>query len=438
MQQPAKLFNKNYVLLWQGQFVSKIGSQLFLLASVLWIKRATESASMLGLIGAVSSIVAISLGPLSGTFADRHSRKWIIVITDFFNGVVVIGLAAVAFFWPQNTNLIVVVIIVTLGLNAALSSFFGPAISASIPDIVPNEKLSAANSLGQFSTQISSLFGKGLGGVLFTIMGAPVLFFINGLSYIFSAISEYFITIPQEIPERKNGKEEIQKFKKDLVEGFHFIWHKKGLKQLVLLSALMSFFTTPIILLLPFFVEDFLMVGDQWYGFIMAGYGLGALVGYLMAAVVRVEKRKRAIVLIACMVLEASSYGILGFIRSPLLATSLATVAGVINGYIMVNITTILQVTTPSKIRGRVFGVLTTLVGSITPIAMSLSGIVADLVNQNIPLIYMTCSGIMVFIALILASMRDFREFLIYDMKGEKLDLEVPKESLGVEPPSIL
>lgn len=437
MQQPVKLFNKDYVLLWQGQFVSKLGSQLFLLASVLWIKRATESASILGLIGAVSSIIAISLGPFSGTFADRHSRKWIIVFTDFLSGVVVISLAVVAFMWPQNISLIVFTMVVTSGMNTALRSFFGPAISASIPDIVPKEKLSAANSLGQFSTQISSLFGKGLGGVLFTMMGAPVLFLINGLSFIFSAISEYFITIPQEIPEKKKGTE-TQKFKNDLIEGFNFIWHKKGLKHLVLLSAFLSFFTTPIILLLPFFVEDFLKAGDQWYGFIMAVYGLGALVGYFIAAVVRLEKKNRSFALIGCMVLEASSYGILGFVRIPLLALGLATIAGMVNGYIMVNITTILQVTTPSKIRGRVFGVLTTLVGSITPIAMSLSGIVADLVDQNIPLIYSVCSGTMVLIVLLAASMRDFRSYLIYEVKNEELDGKVPEQNVGLEPTSIL
>ena len=77
-----KLFNKNYFLLWQGQFMSRIGSQVYLIAMIIWIKEATDSASLLGLMGFIGGIPAVIFSIIGGVFADRHSRKKIIVFTD--------------------------------------------------------------------------------------------------------------------------------------------------------------------------------------------------------------------------------------------------------------------------------------------------------------------------------------------------------------------
>ena len=84
-----------------------------------------------------------------------------------------------------------------------------------------------------------------------------------------------------------------------------------------------------------------------------------------------------------------------------------------------VNITTIVQVATPGEIRGRVFGLLGSLSASLAPIAMGLSGIVADLVNQNIPLIYVSCGVIMTVLSLAVTASRHFRQFLAQGCGGQ-------------------
>ena len=423
MKSSKKLFNKNYFLLWQGQFVSKIGSQLFFIAVMLWIKEITGSASFMGLIGAISGFIVILLGPIAGTFADRHSRKLIIVVTDLLNGIAVLILSVIAMIVKEDTNLILLTIFIVSVINAIFSSFFRPAISASIPELVPKSKLTGANSLSQFSTQISGLLGLGVGGILFTILGAPILFLINGISYIFSAISESFMHIPQELPEKKDEwNEKFAEFKKDIVEGFKYIWKKDGLRELVFISAFLNFFTQPIILLLPFFVEDYLKVGNEWYGFLMSIYGLGTLIGYTSAGILRLKGRVRSIVLILFMILQPGAYGVLAIITKPQLALLLAAIPGAMNGFIMVNIATLLQITTPSKIRGRVFGLLTTLVGSLAPLGMGLAGIVADLANHNIPLIYLSSSGIMVFLSSVTTMRKSVRQFLAFEYSQPKVN----------------
>jgi len=67
VDEPRRLLNKNFFLLWQGQFVSQLGNQAHAIAMMYWLKRATESASVMGLIMMVTMLPGVLLGPFGGT-----------------------------------------------------------------------------------------------------------------------------------------------------------------------------------------------------------------------------------------------------------------------------------------------------------------------------------------------------------------------------------
>jgi len=420
MERPSRLMNKNFFLLWQGQLVSQVGSQAFHIAVMFWIKHATGSATLMGLLMMVGMLPAVFLGPIGGTFADRYSRRKIIIFSDVLNGIAVLCLAGLVFSSWFEVGTTVVFIFAIMVFSSIVSSFFRPAISASIPDIVPEEKVAVANSMNQFSVQLSTFLGQGAGGVLFRILGAPVLFLIDGITYLFSAASETFINIPQVFPEKVKGFGTLfHLFRVDTVEGFRYVWKQAGLRHLFVAAAILNFFGAPFIVLLPFYVEDFLQARPDWYGFLLAGFGVGSMIGYLFAGALKLSGKMRSNIIIFTLVLDSVGFGLLGVILIPIASLILMFLIGALNGFININIVTILQITTPTEMRGRVFGLLGTISAGLMPISMGLTGVVADTVNQNVPLIYIACGGISALLSIVVSLSREFRRFLAYERKEE-------------------
>ncbi len=425
---PAKFFNKNYLLLYQGQFVSRIGTQVFLFAMIVWVTETFRSTSLVGLLGMAAGIPPVLLSAIAGAYADRHSRKAIIVWSDLLNGVTIILLSVIFFILPQESPIIITALIIVSLISSSITSFFGPAIGAALPDIVPKDRIQSANSLGQFSRQISRLIGQGLGANFLQILGAPILTLINGLTFIFSALSESCMHIPQKLPEKsKTVNEQFQNFKKDIIEGFNYIWNHKGLRHLVFISIFISFFSAPVMVLLPFFVSDYLGVGFNWFGYMLIVYGIGTTIGYGIAGVFRMGGNTRKNIIILFTILEAASTITLAYAHNQYQAVGIMFLQGIFGGFVMVNITSIMQITTPTEIRGRVFGVVTTITGSIAPLGMGLGGVVADLLNQNIPLLFVISGTIILLLAILVSLSPHYRKFIAYHT--EKEEKEAMKKS---------
>lgn len=405
--------NKNFVLLWQGQFVSQLGTQAFTIAMMFWIKHATGSATIMGTIMMISMLPMVIMSPFGGTFADRHSRRAIIVVCDLIRGVAVVSLAILIFTAPDASNLIVVWLTFVAVLSGVVSAFFMPAIKAAIPSIVPADKVAAANSFNEGSFEISTLVGQGIGGVLYRVLGAPVLFLIDGVTFLYSAVSELFMKIPQTIPEKGRGwREEMRQFDAETREGLRFVWQRVGMRNLFLAAAVLNFFSMPFFILFPFFVEDVLGASPDWYGFLLAGFGGGSLLGYVFISSIRVSGRTRSKMLVVFLVLVSACMGAMGFVDKPAVCLALMTAAGFVSGVFNITTLTLIQLGTPEEMRGRMFGLLNTLIMGLAPISMGLTGVVADLIGQKVSLMFVICGAIMVVIALAVSTNRAFREFL--------------------------
>lgn len=416
-QRPTRLLNRDFLLLWQGQFVSMLGSQAFSVAMIFWIKRQTDSASLLGLGMMAQWVPAILLGPFGGTLADRMSRRKLLVLADLVRGVAAIALAGLVLLMPGRSGMILAGLLILSAIMGVCDAFFRPAISASIPDLVPEGEVTRANSANRLALDVSTFLGQGTGGVLFRLIGPGFLFLIDGLTYLFSAASELLIRLPPPPPAPKTAgwREAGADFWRELKLGLRYMASRKGLRYLLFLMPLDSFFMIVIVVLLPFYVEDFLRVAPDWYGFLVAAFGAGSFLGSVTAGATSFTGRRRTWGYLACAVGIGVAAAGLGFARSPWVAMAWIFAAGVMSGFNTIHAMSLAQMTTPSELRGRVLGLFETLGFSTMPLAAGVAGIVADLLDRNIPLVYFGCGAALAAVALVQAGKREVREFLAYE-----------------------
>jgi DHA3 family macrolide efflux protein-like MFS transporter len=410
---PIKLWNRDFLLLWQGQLVSQVGQRAFGLAVLFFIKEATGSASLMGFIVVLSSLPGVLLGPMGGTFADKFSRKNILVYGDLINGLFVLSLAVMMFMMPQSTSLLIVWLFVVATAGNIIFAFFTPAVQSAIPDLVPKTKLDMANSLNQLALFISLFIGQGLGGLLYAATGAAMLFLINGFTYLFASGSETFIRIPQSVPDKtKTGRIAFRMFISDTREGLHYVWNQKGMRILFLVAALLYLFISPMALLLPFYVEDYLKLNADWYGYLLMSLGVGSVIGYMIAGSANVRGRDQSNLIIFSLLGASIGMGFLGFLGQPYIVLTVIFFVGLFTGIFMVKATTVLQLASSSELRGRVFGLLATLTSGLAPLGMGIAGVIADLANKNIPVIYATCGALVLLLSIAMAASKEARDFL--------------------------
>lgn len=139
------------------------------------------------------------------------------------------------------------------------------------------------------------------------------------------------------------------------------------------------------------------------------------MLGNAFAGRISVSARARGKILIACFLLRPLGLIGLAVIPIPEIALLLSLFIGITIGVANIYITTILQSAVPGKIRRRVFGILSAASMSVAPIAMGLSGIVADLTNQNIPLIFVACAAFLTLVTVLSAISVEFRRFLSHE-----------------------
>ncbi len=403
---PLKLWNKNFLLLWQGGLVSIMGDMLYEIALGFWVLAVTGSTGLMGTLMAVSMIPRVLISPFAGVIADRHNRKRIIVLMDLFRGLMVTVVGTVAILGFLEVWMVFAVGI----LLGACAAFFDPAVGSVFPDLVPVDKLEKANSAFALIHSGSRIAGNSLGGFLYVTLGAPLMFLLNGISYLFSSLTETFITIPAHIHDSKKLT-----FFQDMKEGYRYVWKNKGLRTMLAVGAFLNFFATiGFILILPFFQQSE-SLGPARYGIFMGVSAAGSLLGMIFVSVKKILPEKRFNWFVGSLIFFTFLYVFIPLFPIFPLMLAIAVICGIFNSVVNILLQTVMQLTIEPDKRGKVFSLLSMLLSGLMPIAMALGG----WLGEFLPIQWVIAASMMLcgIPGLFLLPSKDFREFISFDPK---------------------
>lgn len=278
-----KLWNKNFILLLQGNAVSAIGDVLYSVAIGYWVYEQTGSSALMGVMSSISMFVMMFVQPFSGSIVDKSNRKVLIVGMDALRGIIMLAVGALAL----TDNLSVPVVLIAAFLAALCSVFFGPSVSTVLIDVIPHDEIVRGQSVQSGIVSLINLAGKALSGALVAFVGVPLIIMINGVSYLISAFTEMFIDVPKT---KRQGEKVtllgiLKDFKTALVEVFTNKFLKIFIPSAVILNLLGA---GPLSLMLPFVLEKGYTV--EMYGIFMAVETAGSLICVFLLGIFKMKK----------------------------------------------------------------------------------------------------------------------------------------------------
>jgi len=355
------LRHRDFRLLWIGQSVSQVGNALYYVALPFQILALGGSPLQLGIGFTIFSTAQLLVILFGGAIVDRLPRRQVILASDLASGVVVGAVAVLGL----TGHLQIAYLYVASAFFGVAFSFYTPAMSAIMPELVPSDVLVAGNALRGLAGQSARVVGPLLGGLVVAKAGPPLAFAIDAATFFFSFVVFFLASPPKREPPPR------QSLLSQMREGLAFTFSVQWIwLTIVGFGFVNGFYFAAFTVALPLLVLNVLHGTAATFGVIGAAGGVGELIGGLVVGNIRVRRVGLAIYATQLLLgLSVVGYGIV-----PLLPVVLVAAAGF--GWAIVVSNTLwesaLQRHVPVALIGRVtsidyFGSF--LVGPVAPIA---------------------------------------------------------------------
>lgn len=353
-------WNRNFRRLWLAQIVSEIGDWFYTLAIYSLLLQLTGRAGSVALALVLQVLPQTLVGPAAGVVNDRVRRKRVMITADVARFAIVLAMLLVR---SRSTVWLVYPLLLA---ETVMAAFFEPARSAVIPNITPREDVLLANTLSSATWSVNLLIGASVGGVVAALFGRDAVFVLNALSFLLSAlfIRGMRFEEPHAASSAPLRAHDLLDFS-PVLEGVAYIRKHRRLLAAVFAKA------------------GELMIGPSWVLFtvmghryfhvhlrgidpqrgavlgmslLLGGRGIGAIVGPLFAArwAGGSDKRLRLGILRGYLTIGVG-YVALGAAPNVWIACLCVMIAHCGGSTVWVFSTTLLQLNTEDRFRGRVF-----------------------------------------------------------------------------------
>ncbi|HSK46755.1 MAG TPA: MFS transporter [Coriobacteriia bacterium] len=424
----SALRDRDYRLLWLGQAVSFLGDQFHLVALPWLVLTLTKDPLQIGLVLACASIPRAVFMLVGGAWADRHSPRLIMLVSDSIR-FVVSALLAFAILSGGIEMWMVYTLALVFG---TVSGFFHPAANVAIPRILEDENLESGNSLFQIADQGAAFLGPAAAGVLIALFGRELvgseeIASLTGIGIAFAidtltfAVSALCLGLMQPLPAPETGADQhpLQAIK----EGFVWLANEPEIRWVLIIIALgNSLISGPLLVGLPVLASERLgQGGAAAFGIILSVFAGGNLVGMVVAgSVPRLSGRG----FVAATVGLVGGFGLammsLAFVDATWEALPLMALVGVANGYMAVTFISQLQRVTPDAMLGRVMGLFMFSMYGLMPLSQIIAGVV---VRQGVVLLFVAAGTSLLAVAALALTRPELRSL------SARLDIAEVSES---------
>ncbi len=364
------LRHRNYRLYFIGQLISLTGTWMQSVAQGWLVLSLTDSPALLGFAAAANSFPILALTLMGGTVADRFPKQKILIITQSIAMLLAATLAGLTLsgrveYWH------VLLLAMLLGV---VNAFDGPARQAFTVEMVGREDLLNAIALNSSIFNSARMIGPAVAGIVVAAIGEGPAFALNALSFAAVIASMALMRLDAAAP-RGSGRRGM------FTAGLRYIRHDVRVRALLLRAGAISFFSFVHVPLLPVFARDVLQLGPSGLGLLSAAAGAGALLAALGLASLGERAPRATLVAVASI-----SYGavLTGFTQMRTLpgAMLMLAIAGIAGVTTMALTNTLLQLSVPDELRGRVMSVFSLLLMGVSPLGGMVAGTVAELTGN--------------------------------------------------------
>jgi len=366
------LKKRDFALLWSGQTVSSLGDGIFTVALAIITLDVDHHPSGIALVFAARAIPSVLFALVGGVVVDRVSRRLVMLTSDSIRGVAV-GVTALLI---AKGELHLWELIVMAAIFGSADSFFSPALTTIMPELLSPEESVPGNALNQMSYQLTQgLLGPAIGGFVVAAIGSAWSFGFDALSF---AVSATCLTVMRS---RSRGLTSTQSPVEDAREGLRYVWRHHWLFYSIVGAALANFFgMAPLSVLLPLFVRETLHASALDLGLVFAAGGATGIVASLVVARLGPPRRQVRVLWLAYAA-SGAAIAVLAFTPNVLVTALLTALEVGLMLYGDVLWFAMMQRLVPHEVLGRVSSLVYLFTFSLGPLGILLGGVFATVLG---------------------------------------------------------
>ena len=371
MEFPAALRalnHRDFRLFWTGQSVSSVGSWMQSVGLSWLVLELTNSPFRLGLVSALQFGPVLLFSAVAGVVVDRTPKRRLILSTQIALMLPALALAVLAWTgWVRYWH------VATLaGLIGVVNALDMPSRQSFLVEMVGREDLLNAIALNSATFNAARVIGPALGGLIIARYGTAIAFLLNALSFGAVVATLTLVRSGGEARPRRGTT-----IREELLDGVRYATRTPLVALILGLVFAVSTFAMNHGVLVPLFAREVLHEGVHEFGLLMASLGAGAVTGAVALAVLAYGRPTLAGVVIPALGVAVGILG-LAFVRHFALAAVVLFGVGAMQIVFQNGCNTIVQMTVPDELRGRVMGVYMMVFAGATPVGASLIGSVAE------------------------------------------------------------